>query len=146
MDGLVQMAKRLNDQDLVKRGRRGRDLHQLFVPSRVANDDNLELKGFQERYETQLRPFFSPLLTFGRSTFIDLKLPYVATFSYRERVTGRRQHAADEAELLPAYERLAEHMARLAAAESELYTSVLLRTRPARRTRCRCAIQCGARD
>jgi hypothetical protein len=94
----------------------------------VANDDERKVEEFRQAFDQELGPFFASAARFDDRTFIELKLPYVPTFAYEERVAGREALKATEADLLRAYEVLAERIARLAPASSRYYGAYVSKT------------------
>ncbi|MBN1995311.1 MAG: hypothetical protein JW953_21665 [Anaerolineae bacterium] len=107
LDGTLMMARSLANPQLVSEGRQGRPLSLLFVPSRVEQGEKLLLDEFEEQFNRVLNSFIAPRFKFEKSAFIDLKIPYVPYYAYKESVATREPERASESGLVEAFEKLA---------------------------------------
>jgi tetratricopeptide (TPR) repeat protein len=120
LEGCALMAESLSNPELVSDGRRGRSLAILPVPSRIDHSESEQLDVFSEEFSTRIGGYAAPQLTFENSLFIDLKVPYVPAYAYREAVAVRESGRAVATELVGAYQRLAASMVDLAPRRSSL--------------------------
>ena len=115
LDGTLKMAQSLSNPDLIEKGRKGRDLSLVIVPSRVDNGEKKLLDNFQEDFEQKLNPFISDELKFKKSAFVDLKVPYVPFYAFKEKVAVRDAEKASASDLSVAYENLTVTIVQLAS-------------------------------
>jgi MinD-like ATPase involved in chromosome partitioning or flagellar assembly len=114
LDGTMMMARSLSNPELIEKGRKGRSLSLVFVPSRVESGEKELLDKFEEDFTQILGSFIAPTLKFNKSAFIDLKVPYVPYYGYMENVAVREADRASASDLSEAFERLALILAQLA--------------------------------
>lgn len=114
LDGSAMMARSLANPELMTKGRKGRSLKQLLVPSRVELSEEDKHDKFASRFNQELSGFFPTDQTPERTWFLDLRLLYVAAYSYLESVAVREPERASKADLIQAYGRLAARMASIA--------------------------------
>ncbi len=125
LDGTLMMAQSLANPSLIQKGRKGRTLSLLFVPSRVEDAEKTSLDQFEIEFNQALGKFLQPDLEFKRSPFIDLKIPYVPYYAYMEGVAVRDVEQASASDLIEAYERLTFTLARLAPETAPLRKRLL---------------------
>jgi cellulose biosynthesis protein BcsQ/tetratricopeptide (TPR) repeat protein len=111
LDGTAMMARSLANPELVEKGRKGRPLEQLFIPSRVELSEEDKHDNFAASFNRELGLFFPRNQSPEGSWFLDLRLLYVPAYSYLERVAVREPERASKADLIAAYGRLATRMA-----------------------------------
>lgn len=120
LDGILTVAKSLSNPELVEKGRGGRPLSLVFVPSRVEQQaESTLLDQFAEQFESLLSNFIKPELKFEKSMFLDLKIPYVAYYSFMENVAMRERERASAADMIAAFERLCSILLQLKPASEE---------------------------
>ncbi|KHD08559.1 hypothetical protein PN36_19320 [Candidatus Thiomargarita nelsonii] len=124
-EGTKMMARSLRNDKLIQEGRQGRALDLLFVPSRVEQDEGVLQDEFKKRFEMSFGEFFQSKLKFEQGIFLDLRIPYVTHYAYREQVAVRdfddSSKQARSLNLTQAYEKLALTIAQLAHKDSKLY-------------------------
>ena len=120
LDGCALVAESLRRPGLVAEGRRGRELKILAVPSRIDNSESELLDEFAVEFATRLAPSVSRGLHFDNSLFIDLKVPYVPAYSFRESVAVREADRAVASEMIRAYQRLTATLIELAPQKSRV--------------------------
>jgi hypothetical protein len=122
VDGTKWIAESLLDPQLIEEGRKGRPLSLVFVPSRIEHGEKTLLDDFERRFNEILRAFPNPNLTFQKSAFIDLKIPYVPYFAYEEGVAAREPDHASASDLVTAYRNLTLALAKLAPKDHRVRT------------------------
>ncbi|MBK6768615.1 MAG: hypothetical protein IPG72_06330 [Ardenticatenales bacterium] len=120
VDGCVRVAQSLSKKELVERGRRGRPMSLIMIPSRVEPGEGDKLDEFAALFEHELAPFNSEALQFENGPFISLRIPYVPFFAYSEDVACRPPEKPKAAELVAAYHRITTAMVQLAPSDSTL--------------------------
>lgn len=122
IDGIVRIAYSLMDPKLIEEGRNGRTLSLVFVPSRIEHGEKALLDNFEKQFNHILNRFPTPQLTFEKSAFIDLKIPYVPYFAYTENVAVREASHASSSDLVTAFRNLMLALAKLAPKSHRLRT------------------------
>jgi energy-coupling factor transporter ATP-binding protein EcfA2 len=116
----VRHADSLRRPELVEQGRHGRDLKVLAVPSRIDNSESELLDEFAVQFSKRLEPYVADGLPFENSLFIDLKIPYVAAYAFREAIAVKEPDRAVATEMISAYGRLASTLVALAPPRSRI--------------------------
>ena len=124
IDGALKMAQSLSNPDLVEKGRKGRELSLVIVPSRIDNGEKELLDAFQEEFEKKLTPFISDKLKFKKSTFVNLMIPYVPFYAYKEKVAVRYSNKASASDLSEAYKNLAVCLPQLTLKEYNIIQEI----------------------
>jgi len=114
IDGIVRIAQSLTDPKLIEEGRNDRPLSLIFVPSRIEHGEKTLLDNFERQFNHILKSFPTPQLTFEKSAFIDLKIPYVPYFAYTENVATREAGRASASDLVTAFRNLTLALVKLA--------------------------------
>jgi Cdc6-like AAA superfamily ATPase len=122
LEGTQIVARSLRNPELIRQGRKGRDLQLLFVPSRVEHAEGKLLDLFKQRFQDMLEEFFPRSLKFEKGPFIELKTPYTPEYAYQEAVAVREPERPVAVELIGAYTRLTTALVNLAPPDSRLYT------------------------
>jgi tetratricopeptide (TPR) repeat protein len=124
LDGTLMMANSLSNTNLILEGRKGRELHLLFVPSRIEIYEAESLDEFAVLFKQMLNVFLPPILNQSSedNLFNDLKIPYIPYYSYHERVATREAERASTADLLEAFRRLTAILAELSPKDSRFYS------------------------
>ncbi|WP_028062236.1 KGGVGR-motif variant AAA ATPase [Solirubrobacter soli] len=120
LDGCVLIAESLRAPGLVSEGRRGRPLDVVAVPCRIDNSESELLDEFARQFATRLEPHVTRGLTFENSLFIDLKIPYVPAYAFRESLSVLEPDRAVAADMSAAYGRLAATLVALAPSTSRI--------------------------
>jgi hypothetical protein len=124
-DGTKMMAHGLRNYKLIQEGRQGRALDLLFVPSRVEQAESDRLDKFKEDFENCFGEFFDPKLKFEQGIFLDLGIPYVPKYAYKEQVATRDfndpSKQASSLYLNDAYNKLTITIAQFAPKDTKLY-------------------------
>src|SRR5271166_705393 len=120
LDGCELIARNLADPVPQRRVRGSRPLALLPVPSRVDHSESDQLQLFQAEFDARMRGYVSPELGFESSLFIDLKVPYVPAYAYREAIAAAEPERAVASEMIAAYRRLTATMIQMAPADSQL--------------------------
>jgi tetratricopeptide (TPR) repeat protein/MinD-like ATPase involved in chromosome partitioning or flagellar assembly len=84
LEGTVKIAEHLASRELVEKGRKGRDLELIFVPSRVDINEKIKSDNFAERFKSSLLKFSSNEIKFADNPFLDLQIPYVPFYAFTE--------------------------------------------------------------
>lgn len=106
IDGTLKIANSLRNPELIEKGRKGRDISLVFVPSRVEEIAEQELlNDFINNFNQTFSSLFDPLLGFEENPYSNLKIPYIPYFSFMEKVAVRDSSNKAE-ELKKAYRRL----------------------------------------
>ena len=114
LKGTSRMVDSLSNPDLVTRGRGGRPLRLLPIPSRIENAEGDSLNEFAKQFKQHfghLDPYDIPLTA---DLFTDLKIPYVPYYAYQERVATQAPNNENAKDLVLAFDRIASIMAQLA--------------------------------
>ena len=106
IDGTVKIAQSLSNPELIRIGRKGRELSLVIVPSRVDNGEKELLDNFQKQFDKKLASFVGYKLPFEKGAFLDLKIPYVPFYAYNEKVAVRDAEKASASDLSEAFENL----------------------------------------
>ncbi len=122
LDGCELIAKSLQRRTLIEEGRGGRELRVLPIPSRVDNSESESLQRFSDDFERRFGPFIPGQLNFENTAFIDLKVPYVPAYAFRETVAVRQPDRAVATDLIAAYSRLTNALVELAPTTSRIYS------------------------
>ncbi len=118
LDGIDTMVTAFLREELG--AQRGRAIEVVVVPTRLDNAETDLQNQFKRQFERQfsgllqrsgLRPSLE-VLPNAKRTFWDLKIPYIAKYAYREKLTVGAADKNDDLE--EAYKRLAAHLALLA--------------------------------
>jgi MinD-like ATPase involved in chromosome partitioning or flagellar assembly/predicted ATPase len=128
VDGCERVALSLSRPELVERGRKGRPISMIMVPSRVEPGEGNKLDEFAELFKSNLAKFNAKRLTFAQDAFVDMRVPYVAFFAYREDVACRPPEKPKAAELIAAYTRISAAIIELAPRTSPLYRKYFAQT------------------
>jgi len=121
--GTELIARSLSNPDLIDKGRHGRPLSLLFVPSRVDPGDRDLFDQFADHFRELSNKFLHASLVFRQDPFLDLKIPYETYYSYMENVAVRTRQRASAADLIEAFENIAGTLARLAPSNSVIHQS-----------------------
>jgi MinD-like ATPase involved in chromosome partitioning or flagellar assembly len=125
IQGSLRMGRSLADRDLIEKGRQSRELHQVFVPSRIENAEDDKLKAFASRFNSVFGPLCPSAFTWHDSPFGDLVVPYVPAYAYGERVAVRdRSDQPLWKTMVAALNRLADLMTQLAPVTSPMYQTI----------------------
>ena len=119
--GTKLIAESLAQPGLVTEGRKGRKLSLLFVPSRVDMNEKSELDNFSRLFIENFNNFLPRDLTFENNVFVDLKIPYVPFYSYREELAVRDPESPVAAEMINVYKKLCLTLAKLAPPDHKLH-------------------------
>jgi hypothetical protein len=119
--GCLLIAESLRDPALIFEGRRGRPLQLLPVPSRVENSESELLDEFATDFDTQLGHFLPSDLSFEKSAFVDLMIPYVPYYAYRESIAVREAERPAASEIVSAYSRLCKALVELSPRTDRIY-------------------------
>jgi MinD-like ATPase involved in chromosome partitioning or flagellar assembly len=119
--GTELIARSLSNPDLIDKGRHGRTLSLLFVPSRVDSGDRDLFDQFADHFRELCNKFLDSSLLFRQDPFLDLRIPYQTYYSYMENVALRTRQRASAADLIEAYENIASILAQLAPSESVIH-------------------------
>jgi hypothetical protein len=120
LEGILIMAQSLANPELIKKGRGGRALSLVFVPSRIEQTaESWLLDRFAEEFGKTLGPYVEPELKFEQSIFLDLMIPYVPYYSFMENVAVRDRDRVSATHMISAYDRLASILERLRPAPEE---------------------------
>ncbi len=106
LDGTLKIATSLSNKDLIKNGRKGRELFLLPVPSRIDGFEAESLDEFAELFNSTLGRFVPARLNVRNNLFTNLKIPYVPYYSYQERVAVRESSRNSSIDLARAFENL----------------------------------------
>ncbi len=120
LSGTKRIADSLIKPRLINEGRKGRNLSLLVVPSRIDLNEKLELDEFARLFRKTFNYLLPKDLTFETDVFVDLKIPYVPFYSFREEVAVRDVESPIAIELIKVYERLCLTLAKLAPAGHKL--------------------------
>ncbi|MBD2501579.1 WD40 domain-containing protein [Anabaena azotica] len=122
--GVHKVAKSLTNPELIKK-RDNRKISLIFVPSRVNIFEKESLDAFQDEFENlfgiEQEVFNNSLLKFRERAFIDLKIPYIAYYDYKEKLAVEENRKASSADLRKAYKNLAYTLSQLAPREHPLH-------------------------
>ncbi|BBC26653.1 KGGVGR-motif variant AAA ATPase [Pseudanabaena sp. ABRG5-3] len=121
IDGTLSIAKSLQNPELIKKARNGRKISLLVVPSRVEQSEKVLLDEFEDDFNKQLKDLISSEISFKRSAFIDLKIPYIPYYAYKEKIALREFERASASDLVESYRNLAHILAKLGSKTSHLY-------------------------
>lgn len=113
LDGTAMMVRSLRHPDLIEKGRAGRELSLLCVPSRVDDSEFDPLQDFARRYYDELALYMPKHLDLEGNAFHFLKIPYVPYYAYMESVAVRDEEEGAKG-LAEAFENLASTLALLA--------------------------------
>lgn len=89
LEGTVKIAETLLNRELIEKGRKGRELELLFVPSRVEINEKDKVDDFGKRFNAALGDFYSNAVKFDDSPFNELSVPYVPYYAFEEDVATR---------------------------------------------------------
>ena len=120
LDGCELIARNLADPGRQRRFRGSRPLGLLPVPSRIDHSESDQLQLFQAEFNARMHVYVSPELGFESSLFIDLKVPYVPAYAYREAIAAAEPERAVASEMIAAYRRLTATMIQMAPADSQI--------------------------
>lgn len=120
VEGTRMVAESLTEPELIRKGRQGRRIDIIAIPSRVEQAEKLLLDQFEESYKKQLSPFITKRAKFENNPFIELKIPYVPYYAYNEQVVAREPQRASATELLDAFNKITNVLASLAPSESAI--------------------------
>jgi MinD-like ATPase involved in chromosome partitioning or flagellar assembly len=113
LDGTKTMAQSLK-KDALREKRKGALPSLLLVPSRVERSESTFYDEFASAFEKEFRNFVDAELRLEKSAFNTLRIPYEPYYAYTERVAVREPDRPIAADLIEAYQRLADTLARLA--------------------------------
>ncbi len=129
INGISLMAKSLTNPDLIEKGRNGRPISLIFVPSRVERSEAKRLDKFEKLFE-KFNKYVSRKIVFDYSPFIDLQIPYVPYYSYMENLAAREPKSASSHELIQSYERIIDIISQHAPKDSIFYKLMLISSNP----------------
>lgn len=121
LDGALKVAQSLLNPELVEKGRRGRKLSLVVIPSRIEDSEADFVDAFAKKFNNQFSKLMPGNITINNNAFLELKIPYRTYYSYNENVAVREYERASAADLIKAFERIASVISQLAAADSEIY-------------------------
>lgn len=125
VQGSLRMGRSLADRDLIEKGRQRRELHQVFVPSRIESAEEDKLKPWASRFNSVFGPLYPSSSTWHDSPFSDLVVPYVPAYAYGERVAVRdRSDQPLWKTMVAQLNRLADVLTQLAPVASPLYQTI----------------------
>jgi WD40 repeat protein len=113
IDGIEKVAESLTSHELIKEGRRGRELSLIFVPSRVDLNEKDKLDDLSARFRRVADRWLPTLLKFENNSFADLRIPYIAYYSFVEEVAVGEKESTAAAEMTKAYENICKCFAQL---------------------------------
>ena len=113
IDGIKKVAKSLVSNELIKEGRKGRELTLIFVPSRVDLSEKDKLDDLSKRFRAVADRWLPDVLEFETNSFSDLRIPYIPYYSFVEEVAVREVESTVAVELTKAYENICRCFARL---------------------------------
>ncbi len=125
LQGILMMAKNLSNPEFIEKGRRGRELSLIFVPSRIENNEANLLENFAQQFNQLLIKFMPQNIKSELKVFEDLKIPYVPYYSYMENVAAREPTKAIAVDLIDKFQNLAIAMAKLDEKEKPLYKKIV---------------------
>ena len=127
LEGTLKIAQSLSNPDLIDKGREGRKLHILAIPSRIENNEADSLDDFAKQFKGSLEKFVPLILREGiqDSLFNELKIPYIPYYAYQERVAVREVVRESAADLIEAFEKLTTTLAKLAPADNRFHSFFL---------------------
>jgi len=120
LDGSLKLAKSLSRPELIEKGRKGRALSLLFVPSRVEQGLGPKLDEFQKDFEASLSTRMPVKLRFEKSAFLDLMVPYTLAYAFAEDVAVREPDSSKAVYMVQAFEKMVATMAQLEPETSPL--------------------------
>lgn len=129
IDGITLMAKSLTNPDMIEKGRNGRPISLIFVPSRIERSEAKRLDEFEKIFEI-FNKYISRKIVFNYSPFIDLQIPYVPYYSYMENLAAREPKSASSYELIQSYERIIGIISQHADKDSVFYKLMLISSNP----------------
>jgi hypothetical protein len=124
LDGCRLIAESLSAPDLISKGRHGRELSILPVPSRVERSESDLLGWFAREFERQVGGFVPAHLRFENSLFIDLQIPYVPRYAFLETVAVREPGHPAASDIIAAYRRLVSAVTQVAPRRSRMYRAL----------------------
>ncbi len=113
LDGIKKMATSLTKPELIEKGRKGRELKLLFVPSRIELNESVLLDEFKQQFNDVFTDLYPPELQFQKNPFDDLKIGYVPYYAFKEKVAVRdvrESGFASAVDLVESYEKLVTAM------------------------------------
>jgi len=113
VEGTKKIAESLTSQELIREGRKGRELSLVFVPSRVDLFEKVRLDDLAERFKRMTDTLISPSVTFKINAFDDLKIPYIPYYSFVEELAVRDKNSTAAIEMTKAYENICRSLAQL---------------------------------
>jgi MinD-like ATPase involved in chromosome partitioning or flagellar assembly/pimeloyl-ACP methyl ester carboxylesterase len=120
-DGTLRTAKNLANPDLIAKGRGGRTLSQILVPSRLEISEGDQAKRFQENLPRLVAETFPNGIPGQGSVSFELAIPYVPYFAFDERVAVREPNHPFAKLIQEPVAKLASVMAAFAPADKAMY-------------------------
>jgi predicted negative regulator of RcsB-dependent stress response len=120
-EGVMQTARSLADPALIDRGRNGRRLDQILVPSRLEISEGGQAKQFQDSFPAVVRDSFPSGLPGQGQVSFDLAIPYVPYFAFAEKVAAREQDHPFAKLIVEPVQKITSLMASFAPADHPVY-------------------------
>lgn len=124
MAGTLQIVESLRRPSLIEKGRHGRALELLPIPSRIENGEAASLAQFAQQFTAHFKDVISNDLKFEVSIFDDLKIPYAPYYAYHEKIAVLSRTSGVSADLAIVFDRLALLIAELAPKNSSIRRAV----------------------
>ena len=122
LEGSGRISESLRRRDLVEKGRHGRKLRQLIVPSRVDITEGTQLPGFQADFKHRFEAVLAEnAARKDGDPFVELQVPYIPYYSFSERIAVRHKEHPLAHYLVGPFERLAAAMSAMAPVDSPLF-------------------------
>ena len=125
LNGTLEMAQNFKRPEIEKL-RHDRPLDLLIVPSRV--EDRAEVRDFnwfKSSFQDLFSEFAPAAWQSAQKKFWQLKIPYIAAYSFNERVATREAGGVEHEDLTRAFDSLVREMAILAPAQSNIHRVVI---------------------
>jgi MinD-like ATPase involved in chromosome partitioning or flagellar assembly len=113
IEGVLKIARSLTNSELIEKGRKGRRLSLIFVPSRVEFNEGAKLDQFADQFQNKLSKFFPKNITLREKPFDYLQIPYVPYYAYTEEVATRESSRAKASKMVKAFSNLADVLEQL---------------------------------
>ncbi|WP_441290222.1 KGGVGR-motif variant AAA ATPase [Sorangium sp. KYC3313] len=116
LEGVARMIASFNRDAVV--ARRRRSLEAVLVPSRVDNFNTTQKNIFEEEFRRRLDSYTPPAFRTLKTSFWNLRIPYISDYAYRERLAIGDPDA--DKDLVEVYKKLTAHLVMLAPGGSAL--------------------------
>ncbi len=114
LKGTEMMATSLTNPELIEKGRNGRELPLLFIPSRIDLNETILLNEFAKQFDDTFSKLYPSELQL-ENPFVELKIPYMSYYAYKENVAVREANKPAAKYLAEAFEKLVSVFMRLAS-------------------------------